>query len=158
VAAGAISENSLSKAPTLNTFFSAIGSEPTLDNALQRFWLIEDVSDTPLYTIEGRACQEYFNKTVIRNDEGRFVVHLPFRVDSIKLGESYEIAKRRFLAIERKFQKDKKLKKEYFSFMKEYESLNHRGRVDESEFEKEDQTCYLPHHTVRKDSSTSIKL
>lgn len=158
VAAGAISENSLSKAPTSNTFFSATDSESTLENALQRFWLIEDVSDTPLYTIEERTCQEYFNKTVIRNDEGRFVVHLPFRVDLIKLGKSYEIAKRRFLAIERKFQKDKELKEEYFSFMKEYESLNHMERVDESELEKEDQTCYLPHHAVRKDSSTSTKL
>ncbi|XP_060878125.1 uncharacterized protein LOC132950621 [Metopolophium dirhodum] len=158
VAAGAISENSLSKASTSNTFFSAIDSEPTLENALQRFWLIEDVSDAPLYTIEERACQEYFNKTVIRNDEGRFVVHLPFRVDSIKLGGSYEIAKRRFLAIERKFQKDKKLKEEYFSFMKDYESLNHMERVDESKIERNDQTCYLPHHAVRKDSSTSTKL
>lgn len=52
------------------------------------------------------------------------MVHLPFRDDLIKLGKSYEIAKRRVLAIERKFQKDKKLKEEYFSFMKEYESLN----------------------------------
>jgi hypothetical protein len=74
------------------------------------------------------------------------------------LGKSYVIAKRRLLAIERKFQKDKKLKEEYFSFMKEYELLNHMERVDNDESEKADQTCYLPHHAVRMDSSTSTKL
>ncbi|XP_025191576.1 uncharacterized protein LOC112591858 [Melanaphis sacchari] len=158
VAAGSISENSLSKMYTSNALFSTADSEPTLENVLQRFWSIEDVSDPTPYTIEERTCQEQFKNTVSRNDEGRFVVHLPFRDDATKLGKSYEIAKRRFLAIERKFQKDKKLKEEYFSFMKEYESLNHMERLDNNESENADQTCYLPHHAVRKDSSTSTKL
>ncbi|XP_025407045.1 uncharacterized protein LOC112680993 [Sipha flava] len=157
LAVGPISENSLSKISTSNAFFSTTDIEPTLENVLQQFWLIENISDTPPYTIEERTCQEYFKNTVIRNNEGRFVVHLPFRDDVTKLGKSYEIAKRRLLAIERKFQKDKKLKEEYFSFMKEYELLNHMERVDNNESEKADQTCYLPHHAVRKDSSISTK-
>ncbi|XP_050063335.1 uncharacterized protein LOC114121390 [Aphis gossypii] len=152
VAAGSISENSLSKISTSNTFFSTTNIEPTLENVLQRFWLIENVSDAPPYTIEERTCQEYFKNTVIRNDEGRFVVCLPFRDDVSKLGKSYEIAKRRFLAIERKFQKDNKLKEEYCSFMKEYELLNHMERLDTNESENAEQTYYLPHHAVRKDS------
>ncbi|KAF0748589.1 DUF1758 domain-containing protein [Aphis craccivora] len=158
VAAGSISENSLSKISASNISFSTTNNEPTLENLLQRFWLIEDVSDTSPYTIKERTCQEYFKNTVIRNNEGRFVVCLPFRDDVIKLGKPYGIAKPRFLAIERKFQKDNKLKEEYCSFMKEYELLNHMERLDTNETENAEQTYYLLHQAVRKDSSTSTKL
>lgn len=158
VAVGAIVENSLSKISTSNTFFSTVDGEHTIENVLQRFWRVEELGDTAPYTSEERICQEYFKNTVTRNGEGRFVVHLPFRDDVIKLGESYEIAKRRFLAIERKLQKDTKLQEEYFHFMKEYEALKHMERVEENDCGKTNQTCYLPHHAVRKDSSTSTKL
>ena len=42
--------------------------------------------------------------------------------------------------------------------MKEYEKLGHMELVKDEENEIEGETCYLPHHAVRKEYSTSTKL
>lgn len=158
IAAGSIVEHDQFKTSTSNAFFITTNEEPILENVLQRFWQIEDMGDTAPYTNEERTCQEYFNSTVTRNKDGRFIVHLPFRNDVVKLGKSYKIAKHRLFAMERKFQKDKKLKEAYCAFMKQYELLNHMERVEEDGEEKTEQVCYLPHHAIRNDSSTKFRV
>jgi hypothetical protein len=60
--------------------------------------------------------------------------------------------------MEKKFERDKDLKEEYVKFMEEYENLGHMERIQENEMEIVGKTCYLPHHAIRKESSTSTKL
>lgn len=68
--------------------------------------------------MEERAWEKYFNNTVIhRNGDGRFVVRLTFLDNVLGLGESYEIVKRRLLAIERRFKNDSGSKNEYIKLM-----------------------------------------
>ena len=65
-----------------------------------------------------------------RAEYGRFEVRLPFKTDPLVLGNSYEIAKRRFLALECKVNKDPTLKDMYTQFMKEYLSLGHMSPIE----------------------------
>jgi len=85
-------------------------------------------------------------------------VQLPFRESSKELGKSYEIAKRRLLSMEKKFKNNRPLQLEYTRFMKEYKDLGHMELVKDENGEIEGETCYLPHHVVSKDESTSTKL
>lgn len=48
--------------------------------------------------------KKYFDDTVRRGEDKRFIVHLPFRKGTLKLGNSYNIAKRCFLSLERRLE------------------------------------------------------
>jgi len=80
--------------------------------------------DTP-FTAEEKICKKYFDDTVVRGKDGHFIVHLPFRNSSLKIGNSYNIAKRRFLALERRFENNTELKNKYVKFINEYKKLGH---------------------------------
>lgn len=127
----------------------------TLEEQMAAFWRLEEVKSDELYTIEERACKHHFLKNVQRDDDGRFIVTLPFKVE-LKLGNSYDRALRRFMALERRFQADKNLKGGYVKFMNEYIELGHMSITNS--VPAVDQCYYLPHHAVFKDSSTSTKL
>jgi len=45
-------------------------------------------------TAEENICKQYFDDTVSRDKDGRFIVHLPFRNNILKVGYSYNIARR----------------------------------------------------------------
>jgi len=66
------------------------------------FWRLEEVKSDELYTIEERACKQHFLKNVQRDDDGRFIVALSFK-GTLKLGNSYNRALRRFMSLERRF-------------------------------------------------------
>ncbi|XP_062703799.1 uncharacterized protein LOC134286230 [Aedes albopictus] len=72
-----------------------------------------------------------------------------------RIGESRNIALRRLLATERRLARDTSLAKQYSSFMEEYLLLGHMEKVT-----NEDSTsrCYLPHHPVVKEASTTTKV
>lgn len=64
-----------------------------------------------------------------RGKDGRFIVHLPFRNSSLIIGNSYNIAKRRFLALERRLENNMELKNEYVKFINEYKKLGHLEQI-----------------------------
>ncbi|XP_016657058.1 uncharacterized protein LOC107882735 [Acyrthosiphon pisum] len=128
-----------------------------LEIMVSKFWRTEEFEAAVPYTTEEKKCVDHFERTVNRNENGRFIVHLPLKNDvNIKIGPSYEIAKRRFLALERRLQNDEKLKKDYITFMSEYETLGHMELVKNEE--KLGETCYLPHHAVKNENSKTTKL
>jgi len=60
--------------------------------------------------------------------------------------------------MEKKFENNRPLQLEYTRFMKEYEDLSYMELVKDKDSEIEGEKCYLPHHAVRKEDSTSTKL
>jgi len=133
-------------------------TESILENTLPCFWRMEEIIiDAPL-TAEEKICKKYFDDTVSRGKDGRFIVHLPFRNNILKIGNSYDIAKRRFLSLERRLENNTELKNEYIKFMNEYKELGHLEQVFDDEYINDANTCYLPHHAVMKESSTSTRL
>ncbi|XP_058457048.1 uncharacterized protein LOC131434397 [Malaya genurostris] len=129
-----------------------------LEDMLERFWKCEDVGLETNYSPEETRCENYFLQTTQRDASGRYIVSYP-RIDELltKLGESKAIAERRFLQLERRLGRDVELQRQYKAFMLEYETLGHMRLV--SQEEKADITrCYLPHHPVVKNESTTTKV
>ncbi|XP_062538569.1 uncharacterized protein LOC134206852 [Armigeres subalbatus] len=128
-----------------------------LDALVARFWSCEEV-DMPAssYSPEEAKCEALFVRTVHRQADGRYSVTLPKIEDGIsRLGESRDIAVRRFLGTERRLARDSNLRTQYSAFMKEYEQLGHMRKIDDPDSVKR---CYLPHHPVVKEDSTTTKV
>lgn len=137
------------------TFFNEI----SLDEQLAKFWEIEELPKRKFKTDEEIFCEDYYKNTTKRNDDGRYVVSLPFKPnyeDKTPLGCSRFIAERQFLRNEVSLLKKPEFKKEYDQVLLEYLDLGHMTRVNVPE---KDSSCfyYMPHHAVIKPESTSTK-
>jgi len=156
---GSVSMNRLSQErPTSSNALFIAENEPTLEDLMQRFWAVEELEINNMYTIEECSCEKFLNQTITRrSNDGRFIVHLPFRDSVPQLGKSYEIAKRRLSSMERTL-KNNYLKVKYVKSMKEYERLGQIELALNNEIEIVRSTCYLPHHAIIKESSSSTKL
>lgn len=101
----------------------------------------------------------HFLKTTKRNVDGRFIVQLPFKEAKVQqLGESRNVALNRFLAMERRLQRQPILRQQYVQFMTEYIGLGHMIRVTEDQAVKQTPRYYIPHHAVLKNNSLTTKL
>ncbi|XP_025264167.1 uncharacterized protein LOC112637814 [Camponotus floridanus] len=129
-----------------------------LNRALSRFWEIDHLGSSTSVTPEEQACERLFQDTVRRNNEGRFIVQLPIKVDKlVNLEDSQEIATKRFKALENRLKKSPKLHVEYKLFIQEYLQLGHMREVT-SHLKSTHKNYYLPHHAVYKETSTTTKL
>ena len=127
-----------------------------LDNLMKQFFAIEDLSNTPSWSIEERVCEDHYTATTTREEDGRYMVQLPRKPEMIgKLGDSRTIALRRFLALERRLQREPDTQRAYVDFMDEYLRLGHMSKVAASS--TNDESFYLPHHPVFKNDSTTTK-
>lgn len=141
------------------TNMSTIVTGEEINRSLQRFWELEQPPSAPQFSPEDQQCEEYFIKSVYRNDEGRYTVQIPFRTPRLPLGHSRTSAVRRLLNMERRFAKCESLASDYRKFMNEYLSLGHMEIIPDPEIEKSDiDHFYLPHHGVFKLDSTTTKL
>ncbi|XP_018399905.1 PREDICTED: uncharacterized protein LOC108777491 [Cyphomyrmex costatus] len=130
-------------------------SRGTLDDAVQRFWEIEELPAKRILSPEDEKCEQHYKETFKRLSSGRFSVRLPFNNQRKKLGESYEIALRRLLSLERRLNARPELYEDYRSFLREYEALGHMTEVKEV---NKKEGYFLPHHSVIKESSTTTRL
>lgn len=140
--------------PTTNTNLS-LHSLVDIDSRLRSFWESEEVStNSKLFSSEDAESDSQYRATHSRDQNGRFVVRLPFKTDApITLGSSRDNAIQRLLQIEKKFLRDPQLGEDYKLFMKQYLDLGHMKQVD-----KVSSAYYIPHHPVIKASSTTTKL
>ncbi|XP_035890588.1 uncharacterized protein LOC118502464 [Anopheles stephensi] len=130
----------------------------SLDTLLQRFWENETNLEGPALSLEEDACEKHYAATTTRDHHGRYIVCLPRnpRAD-IVLGSSKEIADRRLMAVERRLKINPEMEMEYKRFMQEYEELGHMRKLTEP-VDDSVPHCYIPHHAVVKESSTSTKV
>ncbi|XP_045541438.1 uncharacterized protein LOC123722924 [Papilio machaon] len=130
------------------------------ENALlKQFWEIESVipGTQKILSEEELRCEEFYSQTTRRDEDGRYVVKLPFRDDDPKC--QYEntkaLALKRFLHLEQKFQRNPEIAKRYSEVFHEYKELGHVEHVPEDDREVKT-AVYLPHHAViREDKSTT---
>ncbi|XP_036346660.1 uncharacterized protein LOC118755979, partial [Rhagoletis pomonella] len=128
---------------------------------LTRFWELEEVSTKRKITPEDAFCEELYAKTTTRNEQGRYVVALPFRrefPDEIILGLSRTGAARQFLRSEAGYIRKPELKTEYDRVLKEYIELNHMCPVRKTAQQPAHRPYYLPHHAVVKPDSITTKV
>ncbi|XP_043262784.1 uncharacterized protein LOC122403358 [Colletes gigas] len=131
------------------TFFA------TPDFDLQKFWELEEGPHIRHLSAEEQDCEDHFKDHIKRDKSGRYVVALPFNGRESELGESRSRALTRYLSLERKFNRDAELKREYVAVIKDYLELGHMSEVNEA---SNTDGFYLPHHAVVKSSSTTTKV
>lgn len=126
---------------------------------LNRFWEVEHSIEEPQLSEEEKACEKSFLENVQRNEEGRVVVTLPIKPDKLaNLGESRDIAIRRFKALESRLIAQPRLYTEYKAFMQEYSTLGHMREITNGLLNTKNPVFYLPHHAVKNEASTTTKV
>lgn len=116
---------------------------------LERFWEIEEITETSNLSVQEQECMTFYNTTTVRKEDGRYEVRLPIKPDiRQKLGSTKQMSIAQFKNLERKFERQQQLAQAYKTFMREYESLNHM-EVDKEQ-NRSSLECYLPHHGVEK--------
>ncbi|XP_055621978.1 uncharacterized protein LOC129765590 [Toxorhynchites rutilus septentrionalis] len=134
----------------------------SLDKAIEKFWTVEELTIKTPRSQEEEDCETHFVNTFTRDDTGRYIVRYPKRMNfSSMVGESKQTALRRFLQTEKRLERDPNLRSQYVDFMKEYIKLGHMkyiGEADDSRLDKDKTVCYLPHHPVFKESSSTTKV
>ncbi|XP_035901077.1 uncharacterized protein LOC118507148 [Anopheles stephensi] len=134
-----------------------IATTASLPETMKRFWEVEELEDADEPT-EHEVCERNFLATHRRDEDGSYVVSLPFREFPPQLKDNRELALRRFLSLERRMEKDHSLKLQYAKFIDDYEALGHCHEIKE-EFDAPNQARYfMPHHAVLRPSSSSTKL
>ncbi|XP_038106901.1 uncharacterized protein LOC119766431 [Culex quinquefasciatus] len=155
IAGGVIASDATVVARTL----CQTSEEEPLIELLKSFYKVEacdEIRSSP--TADDEMCLEHFQRTHERTEEGRYVVRHPFNERKRELGDSREMALRRFLALERKLDKQPELKEQYSQFIREYEQLGHMRVIEETPNEDPGSAFYLPHHCVLRPTSTTTKL
>ena len=67
-----------------------------LDANLTKFWEIEKIPAVRVLSEEEQLCESNFIENTQRNENGRYIVKLPFNEKLVNLGNSCIIARRRF--------------------------------------------------------------
>ncbi|XP_038122414.1 uncharacterized protein LOC119771097 [Culex quinquefasciatus] len=155
IAAGKTDLGSLNPVPSCHVSVNA-----TLEEKIERFWTIEELQEAPKRSQEEQDCEEHFQATFSRDVTGRYVVRLPKRMGFEKMvGESRNMAVRRLMQLERRLGKDESLRKRYNEAIQAYLDQDHMKVVSEEELKGDKRLeCYLPHHPVFKESSTTTKI
>ncbi|XP_061719560.1 uncharacterized protein LOC133526796 [Cydia pomonella] len=129
---------------------------------LTRFWELDSVSSKHCMSQEEQACEKSFLDNTTHDQDGRFVVTLPLKESPDVLGDSYQMAKRRFLALEKRLARDPVLKNLYFDFIREYIDLGHMSEnqsSSSSSFEPPEKSFFFPHHGIlRSNKSTPLRV
>lgn len=158
ITSGSVPISNKNKNSVCNTvcgFFSNI----SVQKQMEKFWEIEDIQTLKILTKEEKECEINFINTTKRANDNRFIVELPTKDGIKEIGDSEDMAIRRFNKLEKNKLANEDIKSQYIEFMTEYENLGHMSEIPEDEIHsKENIVYYLPHHPVIKETSSTTKL
>ncbi|GBN87425.1 hypothetical protein AVEN_214446-1 [Araneus ventricosus] len=123
-----------------------------LDANLRKFWEIENVEADKIQNDESLICEDHFMKTHFRNNDGSYVVKIPFKTDPPCLGESKHIATKRLNSLWKRLKREPEYIQLYREFLTEYENRVHMQATCESP------RYIMPHHNVFRPDSSATKL
>ncbi|XP_060809951.1 uncharacterized protein LOC132904023 [Amyelois transitella] len=129
-------------------------ADDEIHRMLPIFWNLEEVPNKTKLSDKDKFCEKHFLLNTTRLENGRFCVKLPLIDEPDCLGDTYALAKKRFINLEKRFKRNPTLKLEYSKFINEYKMLGHL-----TEITTKPEICYfLCHHAVLKETSESTKL
>lgn len=125
------------------------------EDFLKTLWEIEPDTRRK-YTKEEEQCESFYEETYKRDNNGRFIVRLPFRTNYpiSPEGKTRDIAMKRLIQQEHRLQKIPELREEYDKVLEEYLEMGHMEEVPNDEINN--RCVYLPHHAVvRREKETT---
>ncbi|XP_068143511.1 uncharacterized protein [Drosophila tropicalis] len=136
-----IDASSLSLSPE-RSYAMVKGTLLQLTPYLDGFWELEEVPPHTTVNKEDEKVETHFRRTHNRNSNGRYIVDLPFKEQNPQFADTFQGARSRFLAVERRLMKDSSLKLKYTQFMREYIQLGHKKEVAADEEKKSHSICH----------------
>lgn len=147
---------------TLSFFASSV------DNFdLRKFWEIEDVTASSIGSVDDKHCEEFYCSTITRAPNGKYVAALPLKTEASALGNSFNMARKRFYSLERKLKSLPNVKLLYDDVIRDYLKNNYISLVQNivPECTLPKQNCkeremeyYIPHHAVIREDKVTTKL
>lgn len=131
-----------------------------VEEILQKFWNIEEVPEQHTFSPEDELVEKIFSSTTKILSDGSYQVDIPLKTpnETLKLGNSLNMAQKRFYTLERRFQKDPQLFVNYKKFIDEYIDLGHAKFTP---FEMKDlplqNKYFIPHLCVTREESATTK-
>lgn len=132
-------------------------NDTNIEKMLAKFWDLEDVPIKGTTSQLEHDCERHFISHTTRDEHGRFCVKLPLKESADCLGGTYNLARKRFVNLEKRFKRNPSVKSDYTKFINEYAELGH---LTVSSDNYSSRPCYhLCHHAVFKQSeSTSCRV
>jgi hypothetical protein len=125
-----------------------------LQQQLEKFMEIENYGATKkTMSPEEKHCEEFYKSTTKRDESGRYIVQLPMKPNIAELGHNRSNSFRQYSANEKRRQGDEVFNSMYVDYMKDFEETGHMSEVESSY-----DGYYVPHHGVKRESSTTTKL
>jgi len=123
-----------------------------------RFWE-KRLPQKPPRSLEEQHCDKHFRATHSRISEGYYVVRLPFKNGPpVSLGDSHSAAISSLYHMKQLLKRDLINSLDYRDFLAEYKSLSHMTKSLLIDIDKLDQSYYIPHHAVLRNSSVTTRL
>ena len=121
---------------------------------LQRFWSLESMGIFPqIDPPEKEFLKSYQATSITRSDDGAYTAGFPWKEEHPPLPTNFNVCEKRTRATARRLHHTPDLLKCYDNIIKEQES---RGFIEKIHNPKpSDHTYYIPHHHVKKESSTT---
>ncbi|XP_062714101.1 uncharacterized protein LOC134290893 [Aedes albopictus] len=123
--------------------------DETLHNLVNDYFSVETIGvnpTMPLESPEDQRARQILAQTTRRTDSGRFECGLLWKSDDFELPDSYKMAERRMVCLEKKLGKDPALKMKVLEQIDEYLDRGYAHKATEDELRDSDQrrVWYLP--------------
>ncbi|XP_068993178.1 uncharacterized protein [Neodiprion pinetum] len=134
-----------------------VSADEQLPDLITRFWDQEEPHDEHIrYSEQEDEREAHFRSTHYRHPNGRYVVHLPLKDKVEALGNTLRSAQFSLRRVLKRMSTDTTYSDLYHNFMSEYENMGHMKHISMADLPE--QHCFLPHHGVLKEQSTTKKL
>ena len=125
-----------------------------VDQTLERFWEVKSSGTFPITKNSDRFMDTYLS-SITRQENGSYVVRFPWKEDHAPLPSNYEVCKQRTRSLFHRLASTPDLMRTYDQIIKEQERRGFVERVSSTSQLGNGQARYIPHHHVRKESSTT---
>ncbi|XP_039760333.1 uncharacterized protein LOC120633963 [Pararge aegeria] len=149
--------------PTINTHTALtccfVQEPPAIDSLVKRFWELEELPSASIQNPDDNECEDFYTSTTVRDpDTGRYVVGLPFKEDLYSLGNSLDIAKKRFICLERKLEASNKLRSAYDDVIKGYLAKDYISPAPSYDSKDPVPIYVMPHTGILREGKLSTRL
>lgn len=118
-----------------------------LDNLIKRFYCLETsgISNTAkILSKDDEKAITILKKYTKQRADGHYETSLLWRNENVEMPDSYEMAKKRFLCLEKKLKSDKNLNDIFNKTIAEYLSKGYVTRIKDNDIQSKGKVWYLP--------------
>lgn len=147
--------NTTNPSPAKHLVCNIMTSHVREDAAIERFWTLESMGiQHDIKDQQKLDSLRVYQQTSITFEGNKYTAALPWKDEHDPLPSNYEISKKRTENMIRRLSKEPGMLKKYNEIILEQEQSAFIEKVDMSSADTE-RVHYIPHHPVRKDSSTT---